>query len=154
MFWCWKMSIGISAKLLKIIEQIFVPWLFTSQWIALARICSQNRSKMNLIIRVIGHITLSCTLRYSLNERKLKQNTHLKQDLCSEFSRWSWTGQTKFYFEKKHSTTLAKRQPNKWGFWNSKEISSTSNDVAVFQSLCNWRNKWQSFSQDEGQLED
>ena len=39
------------------------------------------------MIRVNGHITLSCTLKSTLNERKSKQNTHLKQDLCSGFSR-------------------------------------------------------------------
>ena len=50
--------------------------------------CTQNRLKMYLMIRVNGHITVSCKQKYSLNERKLKQNTLLKQDLCSGFSRW------------------------------------------------------------------
>ena len=40
------------------------------------------------MIRVNGHITLSSKLKSTLNEGKLKQNTHLKQDLCSGFSRW------------------------------------------------------------------
>ena len=39
--------------------------------------------KKVLMIRVNGHITLSSKLKSILNERKLKQNTHLKQDLCS-----------------------------------------------------------------------
>ena len=39
------------------------------------------------MIRVIGHITLSSKLKSTLNERKSKQNTHLKQDLCSGFTR-------------------------------------------------------------------
>ena len=37
------------------------------------------------MIRVNGHITLSSKQNFSLNERKLKQNTHLKQDFCSGF---------------------------------------------------------------------
>ena len=45
--------------------------------------------KKFLMIRVNGYITLSFTLKSTLNERKLKQNTHLKQDLCSGFSRRS-----------------------------------------------------------------
>ena len=44
-----------------------------------------------LIIRVNGHITLSSKLKSTLNERKLKQNTHLKQDLCSGFTRIGFT---------------------------------------------------------------
>ena len=44
------------------------------------------------MIRVNGHITHSCTLKHSLNERKLKQNTRLKQDLCSGFSRIGFIG--------------------------------------------------------------
>ena len=39
------------------------------------------------MIRVNGQITLSSKLKSTLNERKLKQNTHLKQDLCSGFTR-------------------------------------------------------------------
>ena len=41
------------------------------------------------MIRVNGNITLSSELQSTLNERKLKQNTHLKQDLCSGFRRKS-----------------------------------------------------------------
>ena len=54
------------------------------------RTCEKiNRKSINnnLMTSVIGHITLSCTRKYSLNERKLKQNTRLQQDLCSRFSR-------------------------------------------------------------------
>ena len=51
------------------------------------RKCIKNRWKKFLMIRVNGHITLSSKLKSTLNERKLKQNTHLKQDLCSGFSR-------------------------------------------------------------------
>ena len=43
--------------------------------------------KKKLMTLVNGHITLSSKLMSTLNERKLKQNTHLKQDLCSGFSR-------------------------------------------------------------------
>ena len=39
------------------------------------------------MIRVNGHITISSTLKATLNGRNLKQNTHLKQDLCSGFTR-------------------------------------------------------------------
>ena len=37
------------------------------------------------MIRLNGHITLSSKLKSTLNERKLKQNKHLKQNLpvCS-----------------------------------------------------------------------
>ena len=42
---------------------------------------------MLLMIRVNGHITLSSKVKSLLNKRKLKQNTHLKQDLCSGFTR-------------------------------------------------------------------
>ena len=44
---------------------------------------------MFIMITINGHITLSCTGKYSLNERKLKKNTHIEQDLCLGFSRWS-----------------------------------------------------------------
>ena len=88
LFWFWKKFISITAKLWKIFEPNLVSWLFTSQGIGLMKKCTQNWLKMSLMIRVNGYITLSCTWKYSLNERKLKQNTHLKQDLCSGFSRF------------------------------------------------------------------
>ena len=87
LFWFWKTFISFTAKLWKIFEPNLVSWLFTSQGIGLMKKCTQNWLKLSLMIRVNGHITLSCTWKYSLNERKLKQNTHLKQDLCSGFSR-------------------------------------------------------------------
>ena len=99
LFWFWKTFISIAAKLLKIFEPNLVSWLFTSQGIGLMKKCTQNWLKMSLMIRVNGHITLSCTWKYSLNERKLKQNTHLKQDLCSGFSRMGfefWQRASKF----------------------------------------------------------
>ena len=88
MFWFWKTFFSIAAKLLKIFEPNLVSWLFTLQGIGLMKKCTQNWLKLSLMIRVNGHITLSCTWTYSLNECKLKQNTHLKQDLCSGFSRY------------------------------------------------------------------
>ena len=56
-------------------------------------------------MRVNGHNTLSSKKMSTLNERKLKQNTHLKQDLCSGFSRKSFFLQIMFDFMTSYENT-------------------------------------------------
>ena len=87
LFWFCETFICITAKLLKIIEPNLVFWLLTLQGLGLMKKCTKNRLKSFLMIKVNGHITISFRPRYTLNMRKLKQNTGLKQDLGLGFTR-------------------------------------------------------------------